>query len=198
MNEEFAVAAAEDVPGFFNRNELLTVIANIELYANAIGYDPMTFLEIGSLAGRSTTAIALSLPFQSILICVEPHIPREEGEFKEVEQMFRDTREKIIKARPDLRLIHEKKLSAEYFENTIEEEVDMVLIDGCHDYTAVREDFFNSLVICKSGGVILGHDYNRKHMGVFDFVQVLKSDPKYDLTLIPQRYNSIWRVVVSK
>lgn len=37
-------------------------------------------------------------------------------------------------------------------------EVDFIFIDGCHDYEAVKKDFYNYSPLVKSGGIVAFHD----------------------------------------
>lgn len=44
--------------------------------------------------------------------------------------------------------------------------LDLVLIDGAHDYDSVREDIMSWLDLVKTGGIISGDDFDPKYPGV--------------------------------
>ena len=50
------------------------------------------------------------------------------------------------------------------------ESVDMVFIDGSHEYVDVKQDYFNVLDIVKSDGIICFHDYEDVWPGVKYFI----------------------------
>lgn len=47
---------------------------------------------------------------------------------------------------------------------------DLIYIDGSHEYEDVKQDIIESLKHVKEGGIISGHDYNSKSIGVIQAV----------------------------
>jgi len=61
--------------------------------------------------------------------------------------------------------------SDNYFEKTPENSLDAIYIDAAHTYRAVKRDIENARKVVRSGGVIMGHDYNQqKFPGTFKAV----------------------------
>jgi len=54
--------------------------------------------------------------------------------------------------------------------NSIPDNLDFVYIDGDHSYYGVRNDFSHYYPKVKNGGIIGGHDFNIRTMGVVYFV----------------------------
>jgi SAM-dependent methyltransferase len=44
--------------------------------------------------------------------------------------------------------------------------VDLVMIDGCHEYAAVRDDIVAALEVLRPGGMLAGHDHTADFPGV--------------------------------
>jgi predicted O-methyltransferase YrrM len=61
---------------------------------------------------------------------------------------------------------------------------DMIFIDACHDFEAVRQDILQWLPLLSRSGVLCGHDFFGDYPGVAQAVKLLI--PKYRLV------NSIW------
>jgi hypothetical protein len=51
--------------------------------------------------------------------------------------------------------------------------VDMVFIDGDHEYEAVKRDILNARKMLKPGGILCGHDFSDAHPGVMKAVREL-------------------------
>jgi SAM-dependent methyltransferase len=51
--------------------------------------------------------------------------------------------------------------------------VDMVFIDGDHEYEAVKRDILNAKAMLKPGGLLCGHDFSDAHPGVMKAVREL-------------------------
>lgn len=53
--------------------------------------------------------------------------------------------------------------SFEMYKNIKDEELDFVYIDAGHSYEGVQKDIKNYYPKVKNGGLVCGHDYNKKH-----------------------------------
>ena len=83
---------------------------------------------------------------------------------------------------------HIRKTSAEASKMFNDDSLDVVYIDGDHEYESVKEDILLWLPKVKSGGLICGHDYNEhpQHAGVIRAVQEILG--QYD----KHYYDSSW------
>lgn len=116
-------------------------------------------IEIGCLRGHSTMIFNSTGKFKKIF-CIDPWSPgydpkdvNSDIDFKEVENSF-DYNIKNFN-----NIIKIKNTSKEAFDNWIYNKVDLVYIDGCHTYEAVKEDISLWINKINSGGIIAGHDY---------------------------------------
>ena len=75
---------------------------------------------------------------------------------------------------PSLKIVRMKSMEAsELFKN---EYLDMVFIDGSHDYDSVMEDIECWEPKIRKGGIISGHDYNSSYVGVKKAVDSVYKD----------------------
>jgi predicted O-methyltransferase YrrM len=120
----------------------------------------LKMIEIGSLAGESTSLFAMSGLFNEIH-SIDPWEDYEE--FNEDNDL---TWEQVIE---------QYKLNIRYFEDVIyihkaysyecsdhfrDDYYDLVYIDGAHDYMSVKKDIEHYLPKIKKGGYISGHDFD--------------------------------------
>lgn len=68
--------------------------------------------------------------------------------------------------------------------------IDLLFVDGSHRYEQVRRDLENYWPKVKTGGVLLGHDYNTVHPGVMQAADEVFGKEK--LTLL--KNSSMWMV----
>jgi predicted O-methyltransferase YrrM len=57
-------------------------------------------------------------------------------------------------------------------------ELDVIYIDGNHDYDYVLNDIELSLTKIKNGGIICGHDYHKNEIGVLNAVNKMFGNPE--------------------
>lgn len=114
-------------------------------------------IEIGTWKGRSTAALCNGCPGRVISIDSYTGSPIDTSSYKEL-----DTVNVLEIAKNNLKeYIDSNKLillkDKPYFST---KQVDMVFIDGDHEYTAVMDDILYSLRVLRSKGLISGHDIN--------------------------------------
>lgn len=129
-------------------------------------YKPKVYLELGLYAGETFMKV---LPFCEKAIGVDTidgHISAGEIHIKTTTEFFRD----------------------------FKENVDMVFIDADHSYESVKQDFLNCIKILNRGGVIILHDTDPEHDGLFDkgycgtsykFARELEDSKDYNIITIP-------------
>ena len=71
--------------------------------------------------------------------------------------------------------------SKQVWPRLINEPVDFIYIDGNHDYEYVLWDIANAWGLCKTGGVIGGHDYYDHQFGIKRAVDEFRREKKLDL-----------------
>jgi len=139
--------------------------------------------EIGSYAGVSSELFALHC---KTIYCIDPweykgkediNSFRAESEFDKTSSMY----DNIIKVK------HTSGYAVSMFEDS---SLDLVYIDGCHDYECVIDDINNYLPKIKNGGIICGHDYKEQVKKAVDKILGEKNIRVYQ--------DSSWLVKVDK
>lgn len=126
--------------------------------------DSLNIVEIGSYCGASISIIASYFPMSTIN-CVDPwqqytedgstyDINKQALELAEAELIF----DKTITEFPYV--IKNKTSSTEYAKNIPVNSLDLVYIDGNHQYSSVKEDILTWLPKIKLSGILAGHDYS--------------------------------------
>jgi len=135
-------------------------------------YDIKTVVEIGCWTGISSVEFAKNF---DTVYCIDPWSPTDgintEYDMLEVERMFNHrigTYENVYKMR------HTSRRASELL---MDLKADMVYIDGCHEYDAVREDI--ALWEPKITKLVTGHDYWPKRFdGVIKAVDEILGKPE--------------------
>lgn len=126
--------------------------------------DNITIVEIGSYCG-SGTMIFHEVFKNSKILCVDGwekyyescstyDIDKQELELKEAEAIFDERTSGISN------IVKNKILSLDFVQTIENDSIDLVYIDGNHDYAFVRDDINHWFPKVKSGGIIGGHDWN--------------------------------------
>lgn len=118
-----------------------------------------TLVEIGSYAGESTEVFLLALPNTKV-IGVDPLIPYDSPGAESVYDW-----QKNLDA---LKLLEEQhkgrfelwQMTSERAASRISEPVDIVYIDGAHDYKSVKEDIEFWQPLLSENGILCGHDFS--------------------------------------
>lgn len=133
-------------------------------------------VEVGCWTGESAE---VACQFVGTLHCVDPW---PEPHWADKEPVF-DAR---MALRPNVRKI--KKPSHEASEDFEDEALDLVYLDGLHDYPHVTRDLLCWVRKVKPGGWVAGHDYDDEHPGVVRAVNEILGSPERVFS------DSSWRV----
>jgi predicted O-methyltransferase YrrM len=128
-----------------------------------MGSDIKTYMEIGSYIG-SSASLVLRNPFPTNLICIDPcNLPPSHygGTKSQDETLLHNIKNNNIHN-------YNIKLCKKYSNDTIllkqfndtNTKVDILFIDGAHDYNGVVNDWRNYNGFVNSGGYIIFDDYN--------------------------------------
>lgn len=126
--------------------------------------DNISIVEIGSYCGDSGRILAKNFP-NGIINCVDPwtsytedcstfDLHRQALELKEAELLFDDMSKEYTN------VIKNKISSIEYSKTVQDESIDMVYIDGNHQYSSIVEDLENWSKKVRTGSYVAGHDYS--------------------------------------
>ena len=181
MNEKDIIDITMKIEGWFELADIISMHKIVSEYDS-----PISFLELGSWKGRSTTCIGLSLPQNSTLKCVDTfmgsdneistaHIEaREEGD--PIYKQFMKNINILKQYRPDLDVIIHRGTTKECIDFFEDLEFDIIFIDSNHTFEYIRWDFFNYYCKCKDDGLIIGHDYHIGCPGIVKFVDTFIRD----------------------
>lgn len=141
-------------------NEVLQNIAKVEgwvlpeeCYVLAgLAYDRRV-LEIGSFKGRSAVAMA---PFAKSLTCVDHFQPQDHAQGFGGASILQEFRKNIEPWNDKVTVLVGS--SIELRPDVFKGNIDMVFIDGNHDYDSVRSDLALVTALPK-GGIVAMHDY---------------------------------------
>ena len=118
------------------------------------GFPPnYVMAEIGCFKGESTRVFAKGA---KTVLCIDPWIPYPEISLEDMtiaESCF----DKVAKEFPSI--VKLKGFSHERCEGIADASLDVVYVDGAHDYYNVYEDLVRWLPKIKPGGIISGHDW---------------------------------------
>jgi predicted O-methyltransferase YrrM len=148
------------IPGWFNYSETYDIIVD------AIPEDGI-IVEIGSFLGRSTHYLGTSLMNAGKedvkIYCVDTFEGSSEHANiklpKDFSSIFRENLKFFI-GRDMVRLCQGRSDDIGILEKFQEATVDYVLVDGAHEYDAVKEDIINWWPKLKPNGVMFGDDYS--------------------------------------
>lgn len=154
-------------------------------------------IEVGSWKGRSTKAIAISTP--GVVYCVDTWEGAESERLDSQREaldlgfdvmfgIFRENLSPEIAAGKVVPVVSESHLALKRLLDITGGNVDMVFLDGDHEYDAVKRDIALYRQLVRPGGILCGHDYWHDHPGV---VQAVNES----LTGVKVMVRSIWSVV---
>lgn len=156
-----AVSKAKLVEGWMHETELYW-LATMARHAKLI-------VEVGSWKGRSTKAIAYST--SGLVIAVDSWrgaknpldvtaVEARERGSETLYKVFQSNLLDEIKSGKVTTIWAESSVAAAHLEPILHgRKVDMIFIDGDHEYESVKTDIQTFLPYLKEGGLICGHDY---------------------------------------
>jgi hypothetical protein len=127
--------------------------------------------EIGTANGDNALSILQELPIKKLFL-IDPYVPYVERE-RLASFLNATTEETEAVARKQLSPFRQAVLIKKTSDDAVrdvDEILDFVYIDGCHDYQYVRNDIANYYPLVREGGVIGGHDYIPNLCDVFQAV----------------------------
>ena len=143
------------------------------LLAVAKSINARRVLEIGTYDGFTALNLVANLPEGGEVATVDLPEGADQTELRAqgisnaatgdiIGSMYRNEpeRAKIKEVRADSSQLEWKELAPK---------IDLIFVDGCHDYQYVLKDSMNAIASVKSGGVIFWHDYGQ----AVDVTQVL-------------------------
>ena len=190
MNLEDTVQMAEKVPGWMSREELRWLAKTARELEG-----PAAWLEIGCFAGRSTLAVGLSLPLDSILVVIDqfdnsyPALGSGLDPEDSCIVRFFETMRFLADQRPDVKVIVLPGKSERYRLGVAPSVFDVAFIDGDHSRAAVASDCETCQGLLIPEGRLCGHDYHADWPDVKSVV-----DERYGLAVKVIEGTSIWTV----
>lgn len=141
--------------------------------------DKIVMIEVGSYAGESADIFASTGKVKT-LYCVDPwqkgydegDIASYSSDFKEVENAF----DEVQKKHSDV-IVKYKGTLADFIADHPEVKPDLLYIDACHQYEAVKSDLNNALKLCPK--YLSGHDYVNGWGGVVKAIDEVLGKPDY-------------------
>ena len=147
--EDVLVRAAE-YPGYCEPEELRWIVGT------AAALRPgSTWVEVGSLCGRSLVAAGLAIAPGSTLVCVDSQM----GLIHRRGVTLLDAYREIATSRPDLNVVLVRGRSTDAHLWRRPQSCDVVYLDGDHRGDAVRRDVRAWQSRVRPGGMLAGHDY---------------------------------------
>ena len=132
-------------------------------------------VEVGSYTGESAVVFAR---YVKKLVCVDPwsggYDPADIAsgcDYNEVMQMF------LARTKGCRNVSHIRMNSVEAAKSFEDGTLDVVYIDGAHDYQNVKDDILAWMPKLKAGGILAGHDYGSHAPGVVKAVEKIIGKP---------------------
>ena len=135
------------VPSFHHHYHILYDLAN------TIEKEKITYLEIGAYGGASAILMLHNEKVEKVFSIDIGHPIKEKAVLKNVSDFFKDDRYNYIVGDSANNKVKESLLSKT-------KEVDILFIDGNHEYKYVLKDFENYSPVVSKGGFIVFDDYN--------------------------------------
>lgn len=144
----------KNIEGFFSHEE-----GELLYYLAAGCPKNATIVEIGSWKGRSTCWMGKASKnySQAKIYAIDPHIGSPEHQGKDPVNTFQQFEKNLKKLDVFNRVTSIVKFSHQAI-NDIKEEIDLLFIDGAHEYEAVKKDFDLWFPKLREGGIIAFHD----------------------------------------
>lgn len=152
-------------------------------------------VEIGCAFGASSAIFLTHANPTTILHSIDPFVVDSMAPFQATKEKCARNVKYVLKAVGRPENVQQWNLHADYSYNLTERwhtPIDLLFIDGDHNYEAVRKDFIDWLPYVKTGGIILFHDsrkepgspadtFNRGWAGPTRLADELRSDKRVEL-----------------
>jgi hypothetical protein len=123
-----------------------------------------TIIEIGCYFGESTLEWLREPTNVGRIICVDPYIPysldkewEQGGRQLPMDFVYQEFKRNVLDKQDNVQ--HIRQLSDDAVTSIPDQSVDLVYIDGNHEYEYVKRDITNYMKKVKPGGILAGHDY---------------------------------------
>ena len=164
-----------EIHGYLHDNEAM------KLYALALSLPqipPPIIVEIGCFVGKSSVVLGTGLKTKkgAKMYCIDPFDATEidffHSEFKNISgSSLQGTFENNIKKNGLLKIVHILAGKSNDMIKRVNDDIDLLFIDGDHEYYAVLNDFENFAPKVKSGGFVVLHDVYSKEDDVPEIMQ---------------------------
>lgn len=163
MINEHAVKTASDIPGWMSQKELEW------LSQSANQSDPINWLEIGTMLGRSWLCVALSLPSGSTIVTVDKGMwsyTHNKSTWRSGHWVWgghdytlQQTQQLFSLFRKDIKTVFVKAEATEALDLFPKDFFNHIFIDACHTYEGTKNQI-NKALLYHPTAVLSGHDYN--------------------------------------
>ncbi len=161
------------------------------------------FVEVGVFLGRSLAYMGQRRPDLE-LWAIDPWKDGESqgymgpGEYTEIVEgsggLFLAFLDQMRRHAPDvLSRAHIVRGTVDELAFGVDKQIDMLFIDGAHDYESVIKDIEGFAWTVKKGGIISGHDYQPDYPGVIEAVDKALGKGRTKLGPVPEgEWSSCW------
>lgn len=156
-------------------------------YNHVREHKPKYIVELGTMWGHSFFTMAQAVKdggYKAKLIAIDNWVgDKHVGEYgDDVFYQVRDTAEQYF---PDIKVQLIRK-NFDEARGLVQNKIDLLHIDGSHDYDSVRNDVDNWIPKVVDGGWIFMHDVEVPHFGVNKVFQELKNEhPDWEFSVNP-------------
>ncbi|GAH11027.1 unnamed protein product [marine sediment metagenome] len=129
---------------------------------------PIIGAEIGVARGGNALSILQNMPNVKLLYLVDPYMKYEgfaKSPMANIVASLKEVAKQCLSSFND-RIIWVYKRFEECTSEEIKNPLDFIYIDNNHDYEYVKSHIVLGVQFVKPGGVVSGHDYSRKYVGL--------------------------------
>lgn len=144
----------------------------MEFLVNHFGKDSINVLEIGARFGDSSEMIMKSLNVSRFYV-VDPYDIyddyKDDGFYKVLEDLggdlvYKSAVKRLTQLNEGVTFLRCRSDDSKVFDTIPKESLDLVFIDGNHEYEYVYNDLINYLPLVRSGGVLCGDDFQTRRI----------------------------------
>lgn len=154
---------------------LRTPPAYLKMMSGISGIEVRSIVEIGVFRGRSSQQFKALFP-EAVLYLIDPWLLYDEYLSQEAGPISKNAPDyesayqtvcRLFENDPQVKILRKSSLEAL---TDVPDCIDLVFIDGNHDYAHVKQDIQHWSAKVRPGGIISGHDYNDLFPGVVQAV----------------------------